>query len=339
VTDTEKIRICHELFVAAAPLDEPGVPPASLPVFTGWVTRGWDKDPREGWLVPGDEPGTWAASCRLEFPVFENKHMAFLNLLVAPGYRRRGIGTALLRHAAIRAAENGRTLLTSGSAEGSAGEAFAVAAGADRGDTEVRRVLDLTDLPASRLDTLRGQAEAASAGYSIVKLQGPRCPDEYVEGVVAVLNAMADAPHSPGEEPEIHDVERFRLGEGLEDVQQTRGYTVLAVCDATGEVAGMTRIVVDPLRPGWGFQQLTAVRRGHRGHRLGLRVKVAMMDWLAQAEPGVEHIVTGNSATNDHMISINADMSYHVLDRWPTWQLKVAKVLAAQAPPQHAQHR
>jgi GNAT superfamily N-acetyltransferase len=305
-------------------------------VFTGWVTRGWDADPREGWLVPGDEPGTWAASLRLEFPVQENKHRAHVDLLVAPGYRRRGIGTALLRHAAIRAAEHGRTELTDDAREGSAGEAFAVAAGADRGVTEIRRVLDVASVPAGRLDALRDQAEAASAGYSIVTYLG-RCPDEYLGGVAAVLNAMADAPHNPGEEPEHHDAERFRDGENLDDIQQTRGYSVLAVCDQTAEVAGMTRIVVDPNRPAWGFQQLTAVRREHRGHRLGLRVKVAMMDWLAQAEPQVEHVITGNAASNSHMIGINADLGYRVFDRWPSWQLQVAKVLDTSAQLERAQ--
>jgi GNAT superfamily N-acetyltransferase len=331
VTDTEKIRVCHELFVAAEAVDDPEVPPASLPVFTGWVVRGWDADPREGWLVPGDEPGTWAASCRLAFPVHENRHAAHLDLVVAPGYRRRGIGTALLRHAAIRAAENGRTQLCTDSREGTAGEAFAVAVGANRCVTEVRRVLDLADVPAGLLDTLRGRAEAASAGYSIVTWLG-RCPEKYLDGTAEVLNAMGDAPLNPDEEPEHHDAQRFRDGEALDDIQKQRGYSVLAVCDQTGDAAGMSRIVVDPNRPTWGFQQITAVRREHRGHRLGLRVKVAMMDWLAQAEPQIEHIITGNADSNSHMIGINADLGYRVFDRWSSWQFDVAKVLDMPAP-------
>jgi GNAT superfamily N-acetyltransferase len=335
VTDTDKIRVCHELFVAAAAVDDPAVPPASLPVFTGWVVRGWDADPREGWLVPGDKPGTWAASCRLAFPVHENRHWAHLDLVVAPDYRRRGIGTALLRHAAIRAAENDRTQLVTESEEGSAGEAFAVAMGADRGVTEVRRVLDLADGPAGLLDTLRGQAEAGSAGYSIVTFLG-NTPDEYLEGVAAVINAMADAPLNPDEEPEQIDAKRLRDGDGLEEIQQTIGYSVLARHDQTGEIAGMTRIVVDPNRPTWGFQQLTAVRREHRGHRLGLLVKVAMMDWLAEAESQIEHIVTGNADINAHMIAINAALGYRVLDRRPFWQFDVAKALDTPAPLTHA---
>jgi RimJ/RimL family protein N-acetyltransferase len=330
VTDTGKIRICHELHVAAEAVDDPEVPAASLPRFTGWVSRGWDANPREGWLVPGDQPGTWAASCLLEFPERENKHMAHIGLTVAPAHRRRGIGTALLRHAVIRAAGRGRTQLVCDTKEGSAGEAFAVAAGARRGVTEVVRILDLADVPAGLIGTLRGQAEAASAGYSIVTWPG-RCPDEYLAGVAEVLNAMADAPHNPGEEPEHHDAQRLRDGEVLDEIQQTRAYSVAAVCDATGELAGMTRVVIDPLRPDWAFQQLTAVRREHRGHRLGLRVKVAMMDWLAKDEPQLQHIITGNASTNSHMVGVNVELGYRVHGRWPSWQLDVTKALEAAA--------
>jgi RimJ/RimL family protein N-acetyltransferase len=154
--------------------------------------------------------------------------------------------------------------------------------------------------------------------------------------VATVINARADAPLNPDEEPEQVDAKRLRDGEALDEIQQTLGYSVLARHDQTGEIAGMTRIVVDPNRPTWGFQQLTAVRREHRGHRLGLLVKVAMMDWLAEAEPQIEHIITGNADINDHMIAINADLGYRVLDRWPSWQFDVAKALDTQAPLMHA---
>ncbi|HEX4061524.1 MAG TPA: GNAT family N-acetyltransferase [Streptosporangiaceae bacterium] len=338
VTDTEKIRVCHDLFVAAQAVDDPAVPPASLPVFTGWVSRGWDANPREGWLVPGDQDGTWAAYLLLEYPVKENRHWAHIDLLVAPGQRRHGIGVALLRHAVMRAADQGRAKLVCDTMVDSAGEAFAAATGADRGVIEVRRKLDVADLPAGRLDVLREQAEAGSAGYSIVTWFG-LIPEEYMAKVASVVNAMADAPHNPGEEPEVQDADRIREGEALDRIQKNRAYSVAAICDQTGEMAGLTRIVVDPPRPNWGFQQLTAVVRAHRGHRLGLRVKIAMMDWLVQAEPQLKHIITGNAAANGHMIGINEDMGYRVLDHWQSWELDVAKALGTIAAPAKAEAR
>ena len=45
---------------------------------------------------------------------------------------------------------------------------------------------------------------------------------------------------------------------------------------------------MDPEDPGWGYQLMTAVIRAYRGHRLGLLLKIAMMDLLATTEPGLE---------------------------------------------------
>ena len=53
-------------------------------------------------------------------------------------------------------------------------------------------------------------------------------------------------------------------------------------------MAAFSEVIVDPEAPDWGFQQLTAVIRPHRGHRLGLLVKTAMLELLAAQEPQVE---------------------------------------------------
>jgi hypothetical protein len=67
------------------------------------------------------------------------------------------------------------------------------------------------------------------------------------------------------------------------------------------------------------------VTRKHRGHRLGLLVKVAMMDWLATAEPRVERIATWNARSNAHMIAVNESLGYTILGPPATsWLLEVA---------------
>ncbi len=53
---------------------------------------------------------------------------------------------------------------------------------------------------------------------------------------------------------------------------------------------------MDPAEPSWGLQELTAVARPHRGHRLGLLVKVAMLELLARREPQLTQVITGNAA-------------------------------------------
>jgi hypothetical protein len=84
---------------------------------------------------------------------------------------------------------------------------------------------------------------------------------------------------------------------------------------------------VGPEPAGWGFQALTAVAREHRGHRLGLRLKLAMLDLLARQEPQVKHILTGNAETNAHMIAINEMLGYRVVGPPEgSWDLPTARV-------------
>ena len=91
-----------------------------------------------------------------------------------------------------------------------------------------------------------------------------------------------------------------------------RSYTIAAVHDASGELAAMTQLSVDPDSPQWGHQGLTAVTRQHRGHRLGLLVKTAMLDWLAETAPAIERINTGNASANDHMIAVNEVLGFEL---------------------------
>jgi RimJ/RimL family protein N-acetyltransferase len=92
-----------------------------------------------------------------------------------------------------------------------------------------------------------------------------------------------------------------------------RSYAIAAVRDATGEMAAMTEFFVAPDDPRWGHQGLTAVTRPHRGHRLGLLLKTTMLEWLAEAEPGIERIDTGNAAANDHMIAVNDALGFELV--------------------------
>jgi RimJ/RimL family protein N-acetyltransferase len=139
---------------------------------------------------------------------------------------------------------------------------------------------------------------------------------------------MADAPHDAGEENAVWDADRVR--EQIDDIREAQGrrvYTLAALHDASGEMAAVTSVERDRDFPAWGHQQLTAVTRKHRGHRLGLLVKAAMIDWLAEAEPGIERIVTYNAAANDHMVAINEQLGYELLEPLEqSYELAVAAV-------------
>jgi GNAT superfamily N-acetyltransferase len=313
LADTTRIQACHEVYTVVQRLDAPGDTALTERPFGAWMTVGWGGEPREVWVVPGQDEGSVAGWYRLELPDKENLDRAYLDLMVLPAARRQGIGRALLRHAAERTAAHGRSLIGSFAREGTPGEAFARAAGAKAGLVDIRRVIELGQLPAGRVSGLREKAGQAAVGYSVVSWAGP-VPEEFIDQVAALYNALGDAPHDADSAPEVWDAQRIR-----ERLNTSRGrygtvlYTVAAQHDASGELAALTEVSVDSADPGWGHQTITAVIRKHRGHRLGVLVKIAMMDLLATAEPRLERIVTWNTDSNQHMIAVNEALGYTIL--------------------------
>ena len=123
------------------------------------------------------------------------------------------------------------------------------------------------------------------------------------------MNAFGDAPLEDGVEPVTWDADRLRAADTRVLEQGTRWYSVAAVA-AGGDFAALTQVTVDPGSPEWAFQEMTAVTRPHRGHRLGLLVKVAMLEMLAEVEPQLRRIVTSNAEVNVHMVAVNEALGY-----------------------------
>ena len=162
-SDTVAVRACHEVYLDAAHADGMRRPAMSPRAFRAWLRYGWTEDPSEAWLAGTDE-GEVCGWYLLSLPERENRHLADLNLVVAPPRRRAGLGKALLGHAAGRARQAGRTLLTGRTEESSAGAAFARSLGARHTLTGIFSVLRLASIPPGHLAALREAAAAAATG-------------------------------------------------------------------------------------------------------------------------------------------------------------------------------
>jgi len=311
--DDDLVRACYDVWTAAHAVDDPLAPPLSLPVFSHWLAHGWDGDPSETWVAADEATGETVGWYRIELPDLENRHRASGSPTVRPASRRRGAGTALLRHEVERARANGRTVLRGGALVGSAGDAFARQAGAEPSLVDARRVQDLRKIAPGMVASLRATAAGAAAGYTLASWTG-RTPEEHLDRVAAGFNAMNDAPHSADREDDIWDAQRVR--ERADTALRSgclRGYSVVAIAEESGEMAGLTQVFIDPEFPEWGHQGITAVTRAHRGHRLGLLLKSAMLEWLATEEPKLERIATDNAASNEYMIAVNETLGYELV--------------------------
>jgi GNAT superfamily N-acetyltransferase len=321
-TDAKQLKACYDIVIAGTSIDHPNLPGWPLESFTGKWRRSYDSAPSEAWLAT-DDAGEPAGCYLLRLPDKENVTRARLVLNVPPARRRSGAGSELLAHCADRARQAGRTHLSGHVRDGSAGAAFSEAVGAKAGIAEVNRILDVDETLPARLDSLRPEAEAKAAGYSLLAWLGPT-PEEHLSQVVQVHNAMADAPHDEGVQATVWDVERIASQEQHAEEHGLRFRSVAARHDGTGEIAAITQICTDEGTPEWAFQQITAVRPQDRGHRLGLLVKIANLEDLLSAQLGVRRILTGNAGANKYMIAINEMMGFHVSDVYRHWELDIS---------------
>ncbi|MEU2612446.1 GNAT family N-acetyltransferase [Micromonospora sp. NPDC007271] len=328
--DPAAIDAAYQIGAAAEQADVPDFPPFCRQRFTGGLRHPLPGSVRL-WAL-ARLAGVPAGYLALALPQLDNTANAEIELVVHPAYRRRGVGRALHEHGLRLLREHGRkrvvgatvSALPGGVARPEAGGAFAAATGARPALAEVRRRLDTGRLDQAALAVLAADARARAAGYRTVRWQGG-APEEYVADV-AYLDGrlMADAPLGDLEwEPERVDVERVRATERALDARGRRRYHHGAVHEATGRLVAWTLIDLGPNADWHAWQQITIVDPAHRGHRLGLLVKIENLRYVLDREPALRAVDTWNAAENRHMIAINEQLGFRPVDAWTDWQLTI----------------
>ena len=254
------------------------------------------------WLAYAD--GELVGYAALSLNRFANLDGAKVLGAVHPDHRRRGIGRAL---ATAAEAATDRPRLRAPAWVGTAGEHAVPALGYVRSHSHHVRRLNLYDLPSPELVAA---ADEATRDYDVERIAGP-CPDELLGDMKVLRETMNDAPE-PGE-PETFPPDRIRSEEESLARGHLTAYTVVARHRASGEPAGLSFVCVHELRPLIAAQEDTSVVRGHRGHRLGLRMKLDVLDWLRAERPDVESVDTWNAPENAPMIAINDALGCRVV--------------------------
>lgn len=263
--------------------------------------------------------GHVAGMALLWFPLLDNTHFTWAEVDVDPAWRRRGAGSLLAERVAERTVAAGRrTVLVEVNVPDHEREEhpyvrFAQRHGYSYANTEVRRILDLPLDPA-RLEALAADAATHHDGYRVESFAG-RLPEDLRESYCACWNQLAvDAPTGEIEfeeealSPQTYAEELDRL----EKQGRTMLHTV-AIAPG-GEVVAYNDLVVSADDPDEVMQWGTLVRREHRGHRLGMAVKVRGLQELALFAPQAQRIQTCNAEQNAHMVGVNVELGFRKVE-------------------------
>jgi len=306
----------HDAYVVGY-AHEPG-PVLSPAHFAVILSTGGPGDRSEGWVMT--DGGKVVGGYGLGLPLHDNTHMGWLfPLVVRPELRGRGLGHELFEHALGRMRANGRTLLLGETPDVGIGARFARAHGMEVALKEARRTLDLRTADWARLRAMLPDVP----GYHLERFEGPAGP-ELLADLATLMGGMNDAPRDAGVEDANFTLERMRAREESVARSGATCYTMIARRDSDGAPAGYTRVFLKADRSdGWGNQADTTVLREHRGHRLGLLLKIANLLWIREREPHLERIITWNATSNAHMLAINEAMGFELLDEFTEWRLTV----------------
>ncbi|TQJ33353.1 GNAT family N-acetyltransferase [Arthrobacter sp. SLBN-122] len=291
----------------------------------------------------GPEP---VGLCSVTLPLRENLATAGIDVLVVPGWRRRGVGRALLEHAEAMARTHGRSSLDSfhelpldavrtGSqmvpAESGAGQlplddpatAFALAAGYRLEQVERSSRLKLP-VSGELLDRLESDAFGHAGDYVLTNWDG-RCPDSLVAAYAGLRARMStDAPTAGMDwEREDWDADRVRDDELVLVRGGVQSSVAAALHRRTGDLVAYSVLTWRPLVPESLIQQDTLVGEEHRGHRLGMLVKAANLRRAQEKWPRARSVLTWNASENQHMLAINTALGFRPAGYEGEWQKRL----------------
>ena len=247
----------------------------------------------------------------------ENLHSAMAFAWTRPDRPRAGIGRRVVSELEVIAAGDGRTTVQSeaylppgGSA---AAEPFAAAMGYAVASRESIKELTLTDF-ADRRDALAAEADAAAHDYRIITFDTV-CPDEHVESFGRLLGMlMTEVPLGELDlEASEWSPERIREAEQRQVDIGRHVHTAMAIAP-DGAVAGVSDVRVDDTDHEHAQVGITIVDPAHRGHRLGLALKLATHDLAAATYPELVTVDTSNAEVNTHMNAVNEALGYRTIE-------------------------
>ncbi len=270
---------------------------------------------RFAWLHDGEVIG----GLDLILPSRENTDLMECHLAVLPSWWGHGVEDELLSWAFEQARVEGRTRLTAltswaeGQRDGEA--AFWTRHGFTPAQFTLRSDLPLPMPPPMQV------APTLAPGYVLQSAVDGLPPDWHADRALLSARMSTDAPMGElAHEPEHWDAERVAAEIAQVTAMGRRSVETVARHLESGQLVGFTHIEVSAGTPHRAYQHDTLVLREHRGHGLGLALKVANTVALQENLPAVRYVRTWNAVENEPMLRVNRELGYAVTAHLCEWQ-------------------
>ncbi len=283
------------------------------------------------------DSGRIVGTARYEIEPGDDPQTAWLMIDVLPGMRGAGVGSALSAKLQGVAATDGiRKAIVYAVSPYGRGERLPAPTGygsVPRDNPEVRFLLgngyrleqvvrgSRLALPAEVDDRFESALEASGADYA-VHWWIDSTPERWRPEMAALRQLMSTEEPSAGlEEPEVlWSVERLVEDEARLAESPRTLLTAAVEHRPTQTLAGFTTLSVPAERDRTVSQEDTLVRREHRGHRLGMLLKLANLVELQKRLPGHPAVLTFNAEENRHMLEVNESVGFVPIGYEGAWR-------------------
>jgi len=272
----------------------------------------------------------------------EGFDLSWVALAVLPGFRGRGIGGALVARLEDAALADGRRRVVAyapGTVLDGPRLASPTGFGSVAADDPVTRFLQgrgysleqverfsRLALPVAGLDDLLAAAQERSGPDYRIHTWVDLTPERWIEDRAVLATRMStDAPSAGIEEPEdVWDAERVRVADARRPGNPRRHLVAAVEHVPSGHLVGYTMLSVPAEKHRAVQQYATLVLREHRGHRLGMLLKLANLAHLERYSPGHPSVLTFNAEENRPMLDVNEAVGFAALGYEGAWRKDLA---------------
>jgi GNAT superfamily N-acetyltransferase len=274
--------------------------------------------------------GRIVGMAELESTAATDDDICWVSTAVLPAYRRRGIGTALADHLETVAHEAGRSRQVAYvPSPGDGGPRLPAPSGAGSLPATNPEVLFLLRRGFQLEQVVRASRLALPKDVSLIHAEGYRIhqwtdvtPAHWLDDVAVLITRMStDAPQGDLGEPE----DPWTAARLAEDEERERAnprslLTTAVEHIASGHLVGFTELSSPAERNRAVSQESTLVLAEHRGHRLGMVLKLANLDYLQRTRSGHPSVITFNAEENRFMLDTNEAVGFVPIGYEGAWK-------------------